>query len=373
MDERPYGWRGAVVDPVRLRAAKKAYITRHLAERLAGDATGYRLTASRPSAGDVVLARVAEIGKHTRLQSPGGRRQALFAGDEILVAYGNRYASDQFHAVVPDRLGDCSLVAGGGVAAQVIAQHDSIVQATRIEPLGLLSRGGRTVNLRDIAPRRPDPRHPVDRHAVDHHPVDRHAVGRPPVVAVLGTAMNSGKTTAVANLVRGLADAGLAVAAGKATGTGAANDPGLYSDAGAAKVLDFTDFGYPTTFRLDHDSVRAVFTGLIAALAEVGPDAIVIEVADGVYQRETARLLADPGFREQVDHVVFAATDSLGAAAGVDVLRAAGVEVGTVTGVLTSSPLAAAEASAVLPARVVATADLCLPATAASLVSGCPD
>ena len=76
------GLHAAALDPVRLRRALKAYTTRFVA----------------PRAGDVVLARVTEIGKHTRLESEVSRRQLLFPGQEILVAYGDRYAPDQFLA-----------------------------------------------------------------------------------------------------------------------------------------------------------------------------------------------------------------------------------------------------------------------------------
>jgi hypothetical protein len=38
--------------------------------------------------------------------------------DAIIVAYGHRYAPDQFEAYVPEDLGPCHLVAGGGVAAR---------------------------------------------------------------------------------------------------------------------------------------------------------------------------------------------------------------------------------------------------------------
>ena len=52
-------------------------------------------------------------------------------------------------------------------------------------------------------------------------------------------------------------------------------------------------------------------------LAAASPDVIVIEVADGLLQRETARLFLIPEFTSWVDGVVFAANESLGAQAGV--------------------------------------------------------
>ncbi|MGF9660340.1 DUF1611 domain-containing protein [Arthrobacter crystallopoietes] len=342
------------VDPERLRRAKKAYTTRFLADALTLDASGYELWDATPSAGEVVLARVTDIGHHKRLESPASRRQSMFVGDEILVAYGNRYAPDQFRAVVPADLGPCSLVAGGGLAATVVEQHADIIRATSIEPLGLLARNGVVVNLQDSAPHRVS--------SVTALP------GRPQVIAVLGTSMNSGKSTTLGCLVNGLGRAGLTVSAGKATGTGAGNDPRLFTDAGAKRVLDFTDFGFPTTYLLDYPTVRGLLTSMIDALTTAETDVVVVEIADGVYQGETARLLRDPVFHSAVDRVVFAAADALGAAAGVEVLRQAGVALAAVSGLLTASPLAAREASGVIDAPVIDTYELCNPSTAVKLL-----
>ena len=96
---------------------KAAYTTRHV--RLES-ACSVEL-ADRPETGDLVLARVTELGQHYRLELPDGRRATLYEGDEIVVAYGNRYAPDQFEAVVPDDLRECDLVAGGGIAATTLS------------------------------------------------------------------------------------------------------------------------------------------------------------------------------------------------------------------------------------------------------------
>jgi hypothetical protein len=180
--------------------------------------------------------------------------------------------------------------------------------------------------------------------------------------------MNSGKSTALSCLVKGLTRAGLVVAAGKVTGTGSGNDPGMFTDAGAVQVLDFTDFGFSTTFQLDHGRVRGMFSSLVAALTGPATDVAVIEIADGVYQEETRRLLLDPLFRTVVDRVVFAATDALGAIAGLQAIRSANMDVAAVSGVLTSSPLAAREFAAASDVPVVSTSALCEPAVALSLL-----
>ncbi|MFF2318203.1 DUF1611 domain-containing protein [Arthrobacter sp. NPDC058097] len=346
--------------PLRLVRAKKAYTTRFLADRLSRSPQGFFLhsgTGVAPAPGDVVLARIAGVGQHPRLESPASRRQLLFLGDEILVAYGHRYAPDQFLAEVPADLGHCHLIAAGGVAGLVTARHALMSQPTQLAPVGLLADVHGLLNLSQLAPHRVGATGPG---AVDSR--------GPLVIAVLGTSMNSGKSTALSCLVRGLTEAGLAVAAGKATGTGSGNDPGMFVDAGAVKVLDFTDFGYPTTFQLDRGRVRGLFSDLVGALSASAPDVVVVEIADGVYQGETRALLADPVFQTGVDRVIFAAADALGAIAGLQVLHGANIDVAAVTGVLTSSPLAAREAAAATDVPVLNTASLCESGVAVDLL-----
>lgn len=348
------------LEPVRLRQAKKAYTTRFVAERLEANADGFGLALGpwvTPAAGDIVLARVDQIGMHRRLESPVSRRQALFVGDEVLVVYGNRYAPDQFLAEVPGSLEQCHLVAGGGVAGMVTAQHTAVLDATVITPLGLLTDGSGVMNLSRLAP------HQVSTSS-------RPPGSCPPVIVVLGTSMNSGKTTTTACLAKGFFNAGLRVAAGKATGTGSGNDPRLFTDAGAYPVLDFTDFGKPTTFRQGPGETLDLLLSLITTLAESGPDVIVLEVADGLYQAETRTLLREPDFREVVDHVVFCALDALGAVAGVRELLDIGLPLAAVSGRLTASPLAMAEATGVLDTPVLETFALCEPATASAVLAG---
>lgn len=352
------------VDPRRLASAKSAYTTRFVSRLITGDPHGYGLVSGGqvvPRAGDVVLARVSELGQHLRIERPDSRKAMLFEGDEILVAYGDRYAPDQFEAEVPANLGQTHLVAAGGLAGTVISAHSRMVAPTRIEPLGLLGDARGTMTLRRCAP-----------YAIVE-PQAAHVLGRvrkPLVVGVLGTSMNSGKTTTVASLVRGLSGAGLEVAAGKVTGTGAGGDPMLFHDSGASRVLDFSDFGYGSTYRLGHGEVLGLLVSLIRELASAGPDVIVVEVADGLYQQETARLVRDPLFRQHVDQVVFAAGEALGALAGQSLLASHGLSPVAISGVLTASPLAKREAALALDVPVLDKSELASPQIAELIMAG---
>jgi hypothetical protein len=361
------------LDPRRLSSAKSAYTTRFVSRLIASDPRGYGLLTGDhvvPQAGDVVLARVHTLGQHVRIERPDSYKAALFEGDEILVAYGDRYAPDQFEAEVPDDLGMTNLVAAGGLAGTVLTKHSKMGMPTEIEPLGILTDARGRVTLHRCAP--------LQAVAAEDAGMLRR-VGGPLVIGVLGTSMNSGKTTTVASIVRGLTKAGLQVAAGKVTGTGAGGDPMLFKDSGASRVLDFTHFGYGSTYRVSHEQVRSLLVSLVDELAATGPDVIVVEVADGLYQEETARLVKDPLFKQHVDTVVFAAGEALGALAGQVLLTRLGLAPVAISGMLTASPLAKREAAAVLNVPVLdkhelasaEVADLLLPDFLLSGMSRC--
>jgi len=318
----------------RLAAARAAFVTRRVD---LGDACNL-LTEAIPRAGDVVLARVKRLRHHARLQLANGRRVQLFHGDEIVACYGDRYAPQQFEAYVPATIGPCHLVASGGVAAHAVNWHQRIHRGpTEIEVLGILGDAdGCPLNLR---------------HYALHS--QRTEAPRPRLIVVAGTSMDSGKTTAGAHLVRGLSRAGLRVGAAKVTGTGACNDYFLMQDAGASVVLDFTDAGHVSTYRVGEPAIRRIVETLSAELGRHKLDVAVLEVADGLVQAETAALLSAAWFRHAIDGVVFCAQDAMGAKAGVDWLEQRGHEVLAVSGVLTAAPLAMREAGDLVQQPVI--------------------
>ena len=214
------------------------------------------------------------------------------------------------------------------MAGRVIAAHERLGDLpTRIAPLGLLGDArGRALNLRDYALR---PR--------------RFARGVP-AIGVVGTSMNSGKTRTAASVVKGLTRCGLRVGAVKLTGTGAGGDLWALEDSGARPVLDFTDAGFASTYRVPVAELLACAKLLLGEVAAHGADVVVAEIADGLQQPETAALLASPGLREACAGMVFASEGALGAAAGVARLHAEGYPVLAVSGRLCLSPLALREA-----------------------------
>jgi hypothetical protein len=338
-----------VLEPRRIAHAKRAFTTRNVpVERMWGLLQG-RL---RPCAGDLVLARVERIGFQESLHTTDHRRSMLFVGDEVVLCYGNRYAPDQLEARLPDDLGPCHVAAAGGVAGHVIAWHKELLDGpTDLVPLGLLTaEDGPVLNLCDFAlPPRYDA--PV-----------------PDVIVVAGTSMNGGKTRTAAALVKGLSRTGAGVAAVKITGTGAEGDFWTLGDAGALTVLDFTDAGYASTYRVPLEELVHAMEVLVSQAAAAGASVVVAEVADGLYQAETAALLRSERVHRMVNGVVFAASEAMGAGAGAAWLRGEGYPVLALSGRMCLSPLARAEARAETGVPVYTLEELELPQVAAGLL-----
>ena len=327
-----------VLNQNRLLLAKRAFSTRRV------PVTEFKTLLTgvqHPRSGDLVLARVTALGSHKNLELPTGRRAKLCPGDEIIVAFGNRYAPDQFEAYVPASMGPCHLAAAGGIAADVMRWHDRLSGPTEITPIGLLGNArGQAINLKD---------HALPRSA---GPVPDH------VFAVFGTSMNAGKTTTAAALVKGFHSAGYPDGAAKVTGTGAGGDLWMMRDFGATHAYDFTDAGHATTFRADPEALVDLTQNLLRTLGAHGCRVAVLEVADGLYQAETAALAASKRFRATLSGTFFAAGDAMGAVSGAGHLSTSGHNVLGVSGAFTRSPLAMEEVGAAAPCAVYSLQDL---------------
>jgi hypothetical protein len=147
-------------------------------------------------------------------------------------------------------------------------------------------------------------------------------LGGVPVVAVLGSCMNAGKTAAAVALTRELAHRGLAVDGAKATGVSLRRDILALEDAGARSTAIFTDLGIvSTTAANSARATRRLLTKLATESPE-RPDLILLELGDGILGAYGVdAILADPELRAAFTATVFAANDPVAAWGGVELLR----------------------------------------------------
>ena len=321
--------------PFDIQECKKSFVTRNVNL----DDIKTLLTENiKPQAGDLVIAEVTRLRQHCRIEFPNGRRSRMFVKDKILVSYGNRYAPDQFEAIVPDDLSPCHLVAGGGIAAKMRYKSQSVKPATEIKPLGLVGdKDGKVINLSRY----------------NQLKKSQHSDVGIPVIVVAGSSMNAGKTTTVASLVKGLSADGYKVAAAKITGTGSGCDLWHFLDAGANVAIDFTDAGYATTYKVHSDDICKIFEQTLHHLQTNNPDMIVIEVADGILQEETADFLKSETAKSMTTAMVFTAGDSCSAIYGLKWLEELEYNVIGISGVVSGNPLGSQEVSKLTDVPVI--------------------
>lgn len=281
-----------------------------------------------PRIGDMVMAEVLSIGKNKTLEARNGVTMYLFEGDRIVGAFGHRYATDQYEGYVPEGpVEKCDLLSVGGVCGEVVSRHTAMGEPTKLRVLGMVGdQDGRPINQRGFG-----------------LPPRGNGGGDAEVILVIGSSMNAGKTTTVGTLTRALSRAGFSVAAGKVTGTAAGKDGRFFASCGARPALDFTTVGYPSTYMVGLDELLTIYRDLLAHLRAADTDYIILEVADGIFQRETRMLLESAEFRDGADHVFFAAGDSLSAESGVRFVQDYGLPLRATAGTVTQSVLATRE------------------------------
>ena len=299
---------------------------------------------AQPQPGDIALARLEKIGKNTRLELAEGRASTLHEGDTLAVVFGNRYATEQFEGYAQTDGDACYLLSMGGVCGMVKSKHADVSQPSKLRLLGAIGD--------------------VEGFPLRLHDFSLNGVGAvqpkkmPRIAAVCGSAMEAGKTHTAMSLISGLREGGQKVAGIKLTGTAAGRDAWNMLDAGAVVALDFVDGGFASTYLCSLEELLSLADLLLAHAAAAEVDWIVMEIADGLLQKETAALLQCPSFTSKINSWLFATREPLGAVGGLSLLRSWGIEPVAISGLLSMSPLGILEVEAATGIRCVTAKDL---------------
>jgi len=166
------------------------------------------------------------------------------------------------------------------------------------------------------------------------------ANNRAKLVLSIGTSMNSGKSYTAAACCWAISTMGHTLRAAKVTGTASLKDILLMEDNGASPVADFTYLGYPSTYMLSEEELLGVFNSLDLKYANSPRNYWVVELADGILQRETAMLLRSPDLRSRIHRLIFNARDAFAAIGGLSILKNEfDLVPDAISGICSSSPL----------------------------------
>ncbi len=282
-----------------------------------------------PKAGDVAIFQVLTMGKHSAIQGENGNNTYIFPGDKILATFGARYASAQFEGYLPKQYHNKYQILGqGGVVGVLESMHAKLddIGATEVKLVGYAVNEDDTV-INTIY---------NDIERVSFNPIKERSYE---MYLSVGASMDSGKTTTAAFLSRGFMMQKKKVAFIKLTGTVFAKDCSIVRDCGARTAVDFSYCGYPSTFLFETDEILDILETLLHRVGRIQPDVVIIEIADGLLQRETKALINHKPFMDLIDGVLLSCADSLSVNNGIEILSKVNHKPMLISGLCTASPL----------------------------------
>jgi hypothetical protein len=285
--------------------------------------------------GVVVAVRILnDKSTYNQVELPSGRMAQVKRGDVVAGALGHRKALFGYSGHLPEKLAPGDVVQMlnlGGVLGICDSVNPNFGKPFDGEVLGTVLSfpylGERIGVPARAGGERLDPDARLDARGV-------------PIVALVGSCMNAGKTAAACALVQEFAHVGRTVDGLKATGVSLRRDVLAMEDAGARRSALFTDFGVVTTTAAN---APALARTLISRLADGGaaekPDLIVAELGDGLIGTYGVdAILAAPDLRGAFTAVVLAANDPVAAWGGIEILsREYGIRPAAVTGPATDN------------------------------------
>jgi hypothetical protein len=277
--------------------------------------------------GTVLAVEVLEDKNvYNELELPSGRFSKLKKGDVIAVALGGRSALKGFVGNIPKSLksGDViNLLNMGGVAGECTSANTKEVgQPLRIRVLGGIIRNGKQLNINQKVLF--SPKSTME--------------SKVPLIVVTGTSMDSGKTTAAAEITKTLSHIGMKLAGAKLTGIGALRDLYKMQDYGVNEAVSFVDAGIPSTANLDGQIIKNLTKGALDYLSNNNPDAIIVEFGDGLMGKYGVEdVLSIKEIQNNVRLHIGCASDPVGAVGLAQSCKALGMPLDVISGPVTDN------------------------------------
>lgn len=269
--------------------------------------------------GAVIVARaLTEHNVTNMLELQTGRIATLVEGDIIPGVLGKRRASREFSGDIPTSLqvGDkVHLLSESGVFGELVSYNPAWGEAMQLEVLGSVVHAGKPLNLRAAG-----------------ISWQNNLPKSVPLIAVLATAMSSGKTTSSCQIAKHFTAKGFNVAYGKLTGVAYQGDPYKVADFGAKTVMNFVDGGLPSTCG-EPESVSQMALGVLTALNQTNPDFIIVEFGASILgEYNVSHLLKEADIKQHIQATVLAANDKISAWGAQRLLQELDIPISLITG-----------------------------------------
>jgi hypothetical protein len=272
-----------------------------------------------PLEGAVVLVEaLTDTGKNNLLEYTTGRIGFLVEGDVIPAVLGKRRALREYSGDIPTHLvpGDLLyFLCESGVVREIKGINEQWGLPMQVRVLGSIVANGKQLHMKDAAiPRR--------------QTLEKSA----PIIAVVGTCMNIGKTTTICKLIKHFKAQGQRIAGVKLAGVASTQDLDKISDAGASPVLGFMDAGLPSTCNNPQEVVE-VAMGILHEVNKNNPDVIIAEFGDGILgEYNVGQIIRHPEIKRHVCAFIVGAPDFVAAWGAKEIMQKYGAQVTLITG-----------------------------------------
>jgi hypothetical protein len=279
--------------------------------------------------GDVCAFALLADASPLIVEACSGRAMTLAPGDVFLAtpAYreSTRWVVGDIPAggLVPGRT--YWMLADSGLVGALIGDSPrEKIHLGEVKYLGAVSGDdGRTLNIHRFAAR-------VDGDFADHGA---------PVILLLGTSAEIGKTTAGIAVLRALRKhRRRTVVALKATGTSSLTELNTYRDFGATHAFDCVDVGLPTTYPSGRKGIARRFDQALDNCLSLPADAVLVECGGDILGANVPVFLERLKRRRPRPKIILAAADAFGALGAKRMLEENGLSVTLITGPCTDTP-----------------------------------
>ena len=143
-----------------------------------------------PNVGDVALFKVLSIGYHKQIMTIANKRIRLYEGDLFVGVFGNRYATDAYEGEV-EGTNNLSVLTGAGMIGTVKSKYRSMGSPSDVLCLGFLRDVAtqQRVNLKSLKFKKSEPSYDFRN-----------------IIVIVGSGMNSGKTTTCRKLIKAFSE-----------------------------------------------------------------------------------------------------------------------------------------------------------------------
>lgn len=212
--------------------------------------------------GDYVVCKIINAGAESlRIELPNGRMRGVIAGESILGALGERFATleatGSWRNVAEDL--KMSVLTGAGLMGKLTSKSIFVPKMMRVVYIGHVFREEGKLTMDSFV--KPVPKVPFGT----------------PVILFVGTSMSAGKTTSGRIVTNIFKQAGYRVVGAKLTGAGRFKDILAFKDAGADTVLDFVDVGLPSSI-CPRETYQRKLEQMLSRIAIENADVAIIEI-----------------------------------------------------------------------------------------------